>query len=99
MASVVATLQDRLAFLLSCGAHASAEVLAQGLLIEAPATTATATAQSSPQVRRGEKRRDRVVVDGGRQNTARPCRLLSFCSRFLNPPLRLSTVRMRTVFP
>ena len=36
---VVATLQDRLVFLLSCGAHASAEVLAQGLLIEAPATT------------------------------------------------------------
>ena len=48
----IAALQERILFLLSCGAHASAEVLAQGLLIEAPATTSTATAQSSPQVSR-----------------------------------------------
>ena len=49
----ISALQERLVGLLRAGAYRSAEVLAQGLLIEAPATTSTATAQNAPLVGNG----------------------------------------------
>ena len=51
--SHIAALQDHLCALHSAGAYRSAEVLAQGLLIEAPATTSTASSARAPLVGAG----------------------------------------------